>query len=536
MAVGYRAGVRRAFIRDQRIANGPETGDSSPARWAPHGDEAAQAEPVPPRHRLPECHALAIDTAKPLRITWPLDIGPEPRPPEGVTPRRCLRARQGVNELQNPGEGKAFYPFRIPVGGTYQTWFRVRWIDDGIGHIMCNNSWFAGFDDRPAEVIGNETDERHWFWQAGPKVPFTPGIHWLRIELREDGTLMDRVVIAPEEVTLTPAELDAAPPETPRELAGLRIPVLPARPVQDIEAYALPTESLVIGAPHTNAVTLCASWQVQPPATPFRGRIQVHCPTAPGLSVSGGAEIKCTPETSFVRRNLILDFPSNTTRRIHRTTISLADQEGTIVFRNEIRFFKPPAWAFLGPFKDQSRTSKKVYRYTGTIERIETPCDANPRTLALRQTPATLKLDTHPTTDGKMPAWHVVSDGSCYDWSGAVDLRCIYGDERPAFAYAVTWIHAETKLNHRSFSFQADDSGWLWINGHTAAHLPMDLPREAHRLWTSGPLSKGRNPVVVKLTQNQRYWGFRFDVVDWHWQGRRGDVVTGIEPDDWPTE
>ena len=42
------------------------------------------------------------------------------------------------------------------------------------------------------------------------------------------------------------------------------------------------------------------------------------------------------------------------------------------------------------------------------------------------------------------------------------------------------------------------------------------------------------NPVVVKLTQNAGYWGFRFDVVDWHWQGRRGDVITGAEAATWP--
>jgi hypothetical protein len=39
---------------------------------------------------------------------------------------------------------------------------------------------------------------------------------------------------------------------------------------------------------------------------------------------------------------------------------------------------------------------------------------------------------------------------------------------------------------------------------------------------------------VVKLTQNRMHWGFRFDVIDWHWQGRRGDVVTGVGPEAWP--
>ena len=137
------------------------------------------------------------------------------------------------------------------------------------------------------------------------------------------------------------------------------------------------------------------------------------------------------------------------------------------------------------------------------------------------------------TTPGNA-AWRLVDDGSCYDWNGAVDLLRVYGPTTSAYVYAVTWINAETPLNHRSFTFQADDSGWLWVNGHTGVELPIDLPREAKRLWTSVPLQKGLNPVVVKLTQNQMYWGFRFAVIDWHWQGRRGDIVTGTPPEAWP--
>ncbi|MBT4816326.1 MAG: hypothetical protein HON70_11535 [Lentisphaerae bacterium] len=533
--LGYRVGTRRAFIRDQRIANGPEMPEARPATWKPENRALSL-----PEHQegkvTPQTEALAIDMTRPVRITWPLDVGLDPTPQEGSPSRLCLRARQGANELQEAGQGKAFYPFTAPEGGTYHTWFRVRWIDDGIGHIMCNNSWFAGFDDLPAEVIGNETDERDWFWQAGPDVTLTKGIHWLRVELREDGTLMDRAAIVPAQEKLPKSQLDAIVPSSLHTLAGHRIPLCPEHPIQNVEFHALPTESLVIGMNHVNMVALCASWQAPSTSATFSGQIQIHCPTAPGLTVQGTADVTCRAGSPFVRRELVLSFPPDSARRVHRTTISVNAEDGTPVFRKTIRFFSPPAWAFLGPFKDSSRGAKGVYRYTGTINRLGAACDATPRKLALRQTPAKLKLEGHPTTDGRATAWQLVSDGSCYDWSGAIDLRSVYGDERPAFAYAVTWLQAETKLNHRSFSFQADDAGWLWINGHTVAHLSMDLPREAHRLWTSGPLDKGPNPVVVKLTQNQRYWGFRLDVVDWHWQGRRGDVVTGIAPASWPSE
>ena len=70
--------------------------------------------------------------------------------------------------------------------------------------------------------------------------------------------------------------------------------------------------------------------------------------------------------------------------------------------------------------------------------------------------------------------------------------------------------------------------------GRFVTVLPVDLPREANRLWSSAHLETGISPVVVKLTQDRHYWGFRLDVVDWHWQGRRGDVITGAEAAEWP--
>ena len=66
------------------------------------------------------------------------------------------------------------------------------------------------------------------------------------------------------------------------------------------------------------------------------------------------------------------------------------------------------------------------------------------------------------------------------------------------------------------------------------AAVPVRLPKEANRLWTSAPLRRGLNPVVVKIAQGSGYWGFRLSVVDWHWQGRRGDVIYGAEPRAWP--
>lgn len=372
LSLGYRIGSRRAFLRDKRAAAAPDASTAQPAQWVgvQSGAESETPAPAP----APPSGVIVIDAAAPLRITWPLDVGPEPAPTSGAAARVCLRARQGANEIQEPGAGVALHAFRLAQAATCKTWFRVRWATDGVADVKCNNSWFAGFDAQPPAVIGNETEERDWSWQAGPAVDLGAGVHWLRVELREDGPLMDT-----------------------------------------------------------------------------------------------------------------------------------------------------------------SGSSPKLQRYTGTIGRVQQACDADPRALAGLADAQELGLAGLATTAGKgAPAWRVVDDAACYDWTGAVDLRRVFGSGDAAFAYAVTWINAETALHHRSFTFQADDSGWLWVNGHAAVELPIDLPREANRLWTSVPLKKGANPVVIKLTQNRFYWGFRFDVVDWHWQGRRGDVITGVEPAAWP--
>lgn len=531
--VGHRLGASRAAINDRRVAAGPEVTSGQPARWARDGSAGgAPQSSVPGTQGMPK-GAFAIDASKPMRITWPLDIGPDTHP-DRPDDHACLRARQGANELQTPGTGKALYAFRVEKAGEYKTWFRVRWVDDGIGSIECNNSWFAGFDDAALAVIGNKGGRKGWFWQQGPNVRFAQGGHWLRVELREDGTLMDRVAIAPLELPDDLALLDKTAAFDFRGFGRERPPFEPHRPVQAAECWAVPTGSLAIGKGHANDILVCASYQATDRKT-FNGSIDITCPTAPDLVVHGERRVTCGSNRPFARHLLKLQFPKQAPRRVHRVVVAIRDKGGRTLFCDEVRFVKGYAWAFLGPFVDTSAGPKRLYRHTGSLDKLRLPNDSDPMQFALMKGVDELGLAKLPlcTKDAK-PEWRVVADGTCYDWTGAVDIRAVYGATGPAFAYAVTWINAETALNHRSFIFQADDSGWLWVHGHRLVHLPVDLPREANRLWTSASLRRGPNPVVVKLAQNQRYWGFRFDVVDWHWQGRRGDVITGLEPEAWP--
>ena len=515
-------------------------GEKRPARWIRQPDNAGQAAaPAPSGDAAPAgtmsapSAPFAIDTTRPVRISWPLDIGPDLNgPPDG--PATCLRARQGVNELQSPGQGRALYGFRLEQAGRYQSWLRVRWVDDGVGSVQCNNSWFVRIDDGPATPVDNKTDHTTWSWRKGPLADLDAGVHWLTVELREDGTRLHKAVFLRAGPRPNPAKLDSVPVTDIAGFAGMRPAGQEQARIQEAEFFALPTDSLVVGSGHVNEITVGASYQGRHPEG-FRGTIEVLCPSAPGLTVRGEPTIACTPTVPFTRKALRIEFPDDAPHRIHRTEIRIRDARGEIVARDEIRFVKAWDWAFLGPFKDPGGNPKQVYRFTGSLSATDQPCDASPARIAARTPPAALGLAALPLASGPAPpTWREVTDGSCYDWTGAVDLSKVYGHVTGAFAYAVSWIRTEGPLHHRSFVFQADDSGWLWMNKRLLVAMPSDLPREAQRLWVSAQLAKGANPVVVKLTQNARYWGFRLDVVDWHWQGRRGDVITGMAADGWP--
>ncbi|MHC4248716.1 MAG: hypothetical protein ACYS9X_06260 [Planctomycetota bacterium] len=510
------------------IAEPHETKPHEPKPPAPEATppvtkaEAAPEAPPPPEY--PD--GFALDAAAPLRVTWPLDVGPYTSPLEAAAGRMCLRGRQAANEIQLPGEGRALFGLRVASAGRFRTYLRVRWLADGIGSVDCNNSWFAALDGAKPVVVGNDNERTDWHWERGPSAELEAGTHWLRVELREDGVFCDRLAVVPEGSRDAPSALDALPLAAPAAFESARPPTDPQSPVRDVEIAALRTRSVVIGKGHVNEVTLIASYQRRKGA--FRGRIVIDSPTAPGLVVEGDATIICDARSRHAAARLALRFPDHADRRIHRARVRVVRDDGERVFEESLVFKKPFAWAFLGPFPDPTRGRSGVTRM-GDHELA-------PLLGALSRRAAPEEIARLRGARGTPTSWRVVDDGSCYGELGEVDMFRAFGPRRNCFAFAVTWVLAETRLNHRSFTLSADDTASLWMGGRLVASMPLTLPKECNRLWTSTPLRRGPNPVVVKIAQGARYWGFRFDVVDWHWQGRRGDVIRGADPADWPRE
>jgi len=512
-----------AFLWRDRLSRAVRNEVEQPVAVAWAEPAAPAPEPAAPSPEKPEVETpkdalpFAIDLARPMRITFPLDVGPDVGP-DAPDDRRCLRSRQGANEFLSPEDAAALYPFRLDEAAKVRLWFRTRYVDDGVGKVECNNSCVASIDGGPRQTVGNETTKNAWGWRRWASLGLDAGVHWLRIASREDGIMLDRVVIAAED-KMEPDVLDGVPVRPQSGFAGEAPPLEPQHPVLPVEVYALPTASLAIGAGHRNEVTVCALWQG---GEPFEGEIAIESATVQDVTAKGTRTVSCGPDAPFVERTIELVFPTDTPRREQRVAVTVSGKGGRAIFREELRFLKGFAWAFLGPFP-----SKGAQR---GLRPAMVTADQNPKLLALRA-----GLDRLGLTGRADVEWKVVDDGSCYDWTGSVDLLRVYGKESEhAFAYAVTWVDSSMSIGRRVFSMQADDAAWLWMNGNFLVHLPVALPREANRLWVSGALRRGANPVAIRIEQDKYYWGYRLDVLHWQWHDRRGDRITGLDVSQWP--
>ena len=131
-----------------------------------------------------------------------------------VHPDVAVRIRSGYDE-KSPGLS---YRIAFEKAGTYYLWLRV-WAPDNNG-----NSVHAGLDGtafRSARAI-ETTRYRRWTWtrsldddddEARIDV-FSPGVHTLNLWMREDGLVIDRIILTPDRY-YTPR--GSGPAESPRQ-------------------------------------------------------------------------------------------------------------------------------------------------------------------------------------------------------------------------------------------------------------------------------------------------------------------------------
>jgi hypothetical protein len=260
-------------------------------------------------------------------------------------------------------------------------------------------------------------------------------------------------------------------------------PTLPG--IGSLEAGAFATGSIVVGAGHTNRVTVFTRLNGE---SPVSGRVVVRCP-------SGGVNETRPFELTPKKRSHVMTFNLNLRARGAylmplRVEVFVGDE---LVHSQRIDFIRPLEWAFLGPFPDPE----------GKGLDLELPPDADVK--RLRERPA---FEGH--------EWKVVRDGSCYDSFGLVDLNKVFGIDNVLWsrrsgpqpstvAYAVTGISSRG-TRHDVFAFGGDDDVRLWVNGSLLLEARGGTPIELNRQVVGTALRRGVNIFAFKVVQRGFFW------------------------------
>ncbi len=78
----------------------------------------------------------------------------------------------------------------VDDAGTYYFWGRALWKD------KCGDSFYVQLDDKDPSVFGNKAENvGKWGWFKGEPLELTAGSHTLWIKGREDGALLDKIVL-----------------------------------------------------------------------------------------------------------------------------------------------------------------------------------------------------------------------------------------------------------------------------------------------------------------------------------------------------
>jgi hypothetical protein len=108
--------------------------------------------------------------------------------------------------------------------------------------------------------------------------------------------------------------------------------------------------------------------------------------------------------------------------------------------------------------------------------------------------------------------WRAVDD-EALAMDGYVDFLVPFPGEEYAVAYAATSIYSPTET--KAFVRVGSDDGIaVWVNGKKAIETDEFRGAEADQDAASVTLHAGWNPVLVKVSQKDRAWGFYFRITD----------------------
>lgn len=94
-----------------------------------------------------------------------------------------------------------------------------------------------------------------------------------------------------------------------------------------------------------------------------------------------------------------------------------------------------------------------------------------------------------------------------------MDLTRVFQPTERVWAYALRYVTPPIEPDAQ-LRFGSNDAGKVWLGGRPGPHYPRKGTAELDRDIVLIRLPKGTTPLLVKITNNRRNWGFVLRLTD----------------------
>lgn len=173
-----------------------------------------------------------------------------------------------------------------------------------------------------------------------------------------------------------------------------------------------------------------------------------------------------------------------------------------------VAVYRPPRWAVIGSFDNSDGKG------------------------LLTVFPPEKGIDLAAQYPGKrgVVGWRMIPEDKL-DENGYVDLRGVFRDEKLTVAYAATAVYSATDIA-AEVRVGSDDGVAVWVNGERVIFDSQIRSAEPDQNSAAVQLRSGWNPVLIKVSQYERDWGFYFRITN-----QEGQPIPGVygNPDALPS-
>jgi hypothetical protein len=401
--------------------------------------------------------------------------------PQGVGDALAFRSRPG----------SAVYSVPLPSEGTYTLWLRVWWRDG------CSNSVIVRVGEEPPAEAVDEVFER-WHWVRAGRWKLAAGAVEVRLQDREDGVLIDQLLLTTEaaapgdkaaEAALIPGRavgekddwrlLSGPPPAAERAVPDELIPRHTAPPGT---VGLAPLRTLVLRG---EGPSVLEAWIRNNSLRELAGKAALAAPAGAKVEPGAEQEFKIPAGVALHKVTFKIAAGAELPRGVQEMKLRVAGPDG-VLQEQKLLLVRPFQWLVSSALPLQDDGTGRVAKTVGAIEN------------ALRNGfPGAVEgLD-----------WSLLKDAHVNEF-GRVDLRAATGGKEEVMAYAYTCVTSDREAECL-LEVMHDDMIRVWINGRQVVRESYDLtPVMLTRKLVRVSLAAGRNHIMVKLGQHREYWEF----------------------------